>query len=468
MDAHNLPSDIRRMILNALLQTGGKLASHATVSREWQAVIEPHNFSHLKLTMPRVEELDAMTRRTEMHVQYIWLCLELQDYGCIQATSSQGMNNADGYAIGRALHGFLDAIYPWTPRPELVIDISIHSPSDSAYWFKSLTFEPDRPFGKYAAVSFAANKKQQHDGTGREIMLTSDSIRRIFSPILTKKPLDVGEEDYLWWRYWRQIPVVTAVLLRQQTRRRWSLNMMTQLLSRFPNLREIHYEPWRMWDDGGQEMVDVELASLIETIATSNLKKLSLFENFNQLLEQISASFITDASLFFRTRNCSPDWKWWSLTSLALTSQLLEPSTAPGKIVNLLDMAAEAAMKMPKLEVMELWNGRPGMAAIFRYQTPRYKEGREQKLQSAVMTWRGTWRFALGIAVVRAWERVTFNLHGNSLAIRREIVDSRWIASHADAIYHLKLAELVIRPVSLRQIRIGNIVGDDRVVIDPS
>lgn len=171
-----------------------------------------------------------------------------------------------------------------------------------------------------------------------------------------------------------------------------------------------------------------------------------------------------DASDFFWARKSH--WKWRSLTTLVLTSRQLEPSTKPDDILNLLDRAAGAAKRMPRLEIMELWNGRAGMVAIFRYQTPRYKGDGEKRQHHAVMTWKGTWQFALVVPVVRAWERVTFNLHGDSLAVRRERVDSRLIRSHGDAVCQLKLEELVVRPVSLRQIRVESLLGEDRIVID--
>jgi hypothetical protein len=71
------------------------------------------------------------------------------------------------------------------------------------------------------------------------------------------------------------------------------------------------------------------------------------------------------------------------MTSLALTSQLLTPDESPIKIDNLVQTAAAVAMKMPNLESMEIWNGREGLAMLFRYQLTG-------KWQPAVLTCRGT------------------------------------------------------------------------------
>lgn len=222
---------------------------------------------------------------------------------------------------------------------------------------------------------------------------------------------------------------------------------------------------------------DVAFQSLFESLAARQIRRLVLFENFNQLyplsffssisecdairtpafdvsqavaraslnLEHLSASFIVDASYFFDAREHS--WRWPNLTSLALTSRLLAPDESPVEVDNMLRSAAAAAMKMPKLETMEIWNGREGLAMLFRYQLAR--GGRP-----AVITCRGTWEFALRTPVVQAWEGVALKNHGQGCVIVKDLLDDGVvIESHGDAIHHLKLSSLVIRPVSLQQIR---------------
>ncbi|KAJ5606397.1 hypothetical protein N7510_009178 [Penicillium lagena] len=201
------------------------------------------------------------------------------------------------------------------------------------------------------------------------------------------------------------------------------------MFARLPRLQEIYYEPWREWLDIQQGytdqgeyccvsssfstmyvfiaillaadnlpifIFDLAFRSLFESLASSKLQRLILFENFNQQyppaftgsffgcnpirtptsgvswavakpslkLEKLSASFIVDASCFFQS--CEPSWKWPSMTSLALTSQLLLPDESPIEIDNMLQTAAAVAMKMPNLKLMEIWNGREGSAMLFR------------------------------------------------------------------------------------------------------
>lgn len=111
---HILPVEIRLVILEALLQTDCSLASCATVYREWREVMERHNFSRIKLTIPRLGEFDSMTRRNQIHVRYIWVCLELQEYRCAESAplehTQQGMSNTDSTVIKTAFEDLSETL----------------------------------------------------------------------------------------------------------------------------------------------------------------------------------------------------------------------------------------------------------------------------------------------------------------------------------------------------------------------
>lgn len=111
----------------------------------------------------------------------------------------------------------------------------------------------------------------------------------------------------------------------------------------------------------------------------------------------------------------------------------------------MLKEAAAAALRMPKLETMEIWNGRKGLAMLFRYQ-------KGQNGQPAVITLRGTFDLLLGVEVVRAWRGVAVRQGSGEVERLETRIDARKIGSHGDAIVHLGLSAQVIRPVSLQQI----------------
>lgn len=170
--------------------------------------------------------------------------------------------------------------------------------------------------------------------------------------------------------------------------------------------------------------------------------------NASLKLEHLSASFMVDASYFFDA--CKPSLSFPNLTSLVLTSQLLTPDECPSRINKMLEAAAIAAMKMPKLESMEIWNGREGLAMLFSYHQHRSVGGG----QRAVVTWRGTWRLTLQPPAIQAWEAVARKHGSGGFYVIKEPLDADTvIKSHGDAIHYLNISKPVIQPISLQQIR---------------
>lgn len=118
-------------------------------------------------------------------------------------------------------------------------------------------------------------------------------------------------------------------------------------------------------------------------------------------------------------------------------------------------LAAAAAVKMPKLETMEIWDGQVGLAMLFRYQPDR-------KGGLAVITWKGTWDFALRSSVIQAWEAVALGHRSQGLYCQG-VTGCCCRQESGDAIQHLELLTLVIRPVSLWQIQMEHMVREGLV-----
>jgi hypothetical protein len=161
-------------------------------------------------------------------------------------------------------------------------------------------------------------------------------------------------------------------------------------------------------------------------------------------LEHLAASFIVDASHFFEIE---PSWEWPNLISLVLTSKVLTPDENSIDIGAMLQAAAAAAIKMPQLETMEIWNGRKGLAALFKYQAFR-------DIQEAIIIWRGTWKLTIEPTIIQAWEAVVHRYDGWRFNLVEERLAEAAIKSHGDAIHDLMLSSEVIRPISLQQIQI--------------
>lgn len=517
-----LPGEIRLLILKALVQDGCRLAHLATVSREWQVVLERHNFARIKLTPSRLADFRSMVHRNRTLVGYIWFCLELDDYDCTKCAPGHetpldldemaeavGIVDTDKCPITASFQTLFSTLSTWDPKGDLILDISIHSPSDPEHWFKYLTFLPDMPDHPSQTIptKLEAWDDAQHGwiAGSRHVAPPHRAFLKVFHVVMDEGPFDSDDIEFEWWDQLPSVPAVTSLLLRQQSRRRWKPNALAHMLARFPRLQEVHYEPWREWcsqqrhtDKGELSLSMCPSSSLItsalmeylafhdlfESIQRSNLplKRLVVFENFNQQypavlqrfqfgedleqchstrnphpavgrivalaslqLEHLAASFLVDARHFFAIE---PSWEWSNLTTLVLTSKVLRPGEDPVEIGAMLHAAAAAAMRMPRLETMEIWNGRIGLAAVFRYQTLR-------NARQATVTWRATWELTMEPSLIRAWEAVVHHRYDDSWRLRvvQEWLDTAAIKSHGDAISCLRLSGQVIRPVSLQQIQ---------------
>ncbi|EEY17718.1 conserved hypothetical protein [Verticillium alfalfae VaMs.102] len=429
-----------------------------------------------------------------------------------------GMNDVDSAFVTRSFQDLFSTLSPWKVDGDLVLDISIYSRSDSDHWFKYLEFGPDMPPGR-SSPSFRQSEVSTQSLTDlyddpahgwragrRETALASRVIHRVFDEIECPLPCEDEELEKKCWQRLPLLPAITGVYLRQQTRRRWKPTDLAQMFARFPNLEELWYEPWKD-EPLMQHFTDkCEYAAISLTLPSDfpvndsnppvdhemlfdslhkGLRTMILFENFNQDydtpkswdleavrtrkentalarklartstdLEVLSASYIVDARHFFdaRRESCIRP----NLTSLALTSSLLGPDASSADIDGMLLNAAAAALRMPKIQTIEIWNGKEGLVMLFRYRTAR--DG-----QSVAVTLRGTSEVILGPTVAQAWEAVALQHRHGRVKIESDSIDGRIIKSHGDALCHLKLSMQVIRSVSLRQI-----VKEDQLRTGPS
>ncbi|KXH35153.1 hypothetical protein CSIM01_04678 [Colletotrichum simmondsii] len=470
----SLPREIRLLILQKVMQDDCPLAPLATVSREWQTDIERHNFARIRLTPSRLANFRVMVQRNQSLVCYIWFCLELDEYDCTRCAPSPGrtitdefeevfaISGTDKCPITASFQNLFSILSKWEPHGDLTLDISIYSPSDSKHWFPYLTFYPDTPPDvpdDHTIKKAMANQNYHDPDHGwlhgfRHLASPPWALRKLFHLIMEQGPFDSDDEELKWWDKLPLAPVVTSLLLRQQSRRRWKPESLAHMFSRLPRLQEVHYEPWREWNNPTQKSTDkanMRRREFLEgeDVGTHALRK--PIRDIGQMialtslsLEHIAASYIADASHFFEIRL---DWAWPNLKSLALTAKVLTPHEDSTGIEALLLAAAAAAKKMPQLETMEIWNGRKGLAGLLRYQAFRPK-------REAVLLWRGTWNLAMASSVIHAWEAVTHQYDILRLRVAEEKLDEVDIKSHGDAIQHLRLSCLVIRPVSLQQIQI--------------
>lgn len=265
----SLPNEIRLMILETLLQDGCSLASLATVSREWQTIMEEHNFARIKVTLSRLRVFGPMLHRNRALVRYIWLCVELAEYGCMDCESIGLEEYARSYGAvvcECVFHNLFSVLSTWEPHGSLLLDISFHSPSDPEHWFPGLTSLPDIPsFEEFELAvcgkskpKVAAPKDNKHgwaDGSpSLQALYKITEDVKIETVDKGRCPLeDIDDRS----RRMPVAPAVTGFLLRQQNYRQLNPRQVGRMFEVCTGLQDVYYEPWRQCDDSSQFEVDL-------------------------------------------------------------------------------------------------------------------------------------------------------------------------------------------------------------------
>jgi hypothetical protein len=175
-----------------------------------------------------------------------------------------GISNTDNNSITTAFQELFSTLSTLEPNKDLLLDISVYSPSDSEHWFKYLTFGPDTTSDECdlsqrteQSILVKLDDHQHNWVAGSQKSTPPQAcIDKVFDEIMGEGPFNDDEEEDRWWQQLPLVPAVTGVLLRQQNRRRWKPTALAQMFSRLPRLQEICYEPWREWYDCQQEWTD--------------------------------------------------------------------------------------------------------------------------------------------------------------------------------------------------------------------
>lgn len=255
---NDLPAAVRYTILEELANEEGR-SSFASVSLEWQLVMERENFRWLKVTNSGLEEFDAFTRGRRHLVEYVWLNIELPTYTCHscddrESPSSTSRNRS---TVRKAITRLFSILSTWpsSGASEINLEISAQSPSDSQHWFKNCCLGSSiqdelKVFNdcNYETKNYETeNSIVPHDPrhgwvNGQRVLApTSSAVSRIFELIDVPLPgLCV-------------VTVITAFIIRRQTRRRFSPQTLKFLLDSLPRVDTMMYATWQecriLWRD---------------------------------------------------------------------------------------------------------------------------------------------------------------------------------------------------------------------------
>ncbi|KAH6637429.1 hypothetical protein C7974DRAFT_450324 [Boeremia exigua] len=481
-----LPADIRLLVLDEISgQKNRGWAQGAAVCKEWQAVLEPKNFSQLTVQLSCLDGLETLVIRQRPLVRRICFYIELPRYGCHACYRSKATYGQTSALFRKAILRLFSILSTWQPAGQLILELSASSPSDSQHWFKNYCFGP----GHEDTTDWTEQERalRWHDPkhgwiAGYQAELPDpEAFLRLFSPLCSSVP--------------KTLPIVQAVTsfcIRRQLRHELFPRVLEALWEKLPRLESIVYELWRARRHFYYMHMQSELASLFESSVPKHVKRVSIFRDFNDQLtlasyndqltlashnatihlnldsdvgiipavplrvtrafaarsphlEHLSISHMIDAQLFFTLCQCP----WPLLQSLTLTASTLARRAPRQHIYTLLRNASTTALTMPRLSTMVLWNSEPRHACALMYQ-------RHTASAMATLTWRGTWNLELPEDVVASWKKVAGLCY---LRLEKEALHDVDIRSHGDAIHHLRLPDGVADPVSLYQIRHEGMLG---------
>ncbi|GFP59993.1 peroxisomal long-chain fatty acid import protein 2 [Trichoderma asperellum] len=162
--------------------------------------------------------------------------------------------------------------------------------------------------------------------------------------------------------------------------------------------------------------------------------------------DNLAATFLVEASDFFQAYK--PEWIWRDLRSLTLTSYLLDPKRKVDEINGMLQAAGVAALAMPMLQTLEIWNGGVGHAAVFAYHAERGE---------AAISWTSTWDLVFNPYIVDVWRKVGYKNHRcEKLGIEQRLIeDTDAIRRYVDVIELLRTKKHVISRQSLDELRLS-------------
>ncbi|KAF6835352.1 hypothetical protein CPLU01_04432 [Colletotrichum plurivorum] len=501
----SLPKEIRHLILELLPSTGRGWSAHAQVCQEWQGVLERENFRQLDLRALCLDNMDRfVTPRVRPLIKHIWLDLEVRQHACVRCPVPEGRFGSyttaeNNTSVAMMIKRLFSILSQWTPEDApngLTLELSVTSPTDNQHYFRNLYFgcgshtddtpDPHRRRKPNPHTHLRPQIPQdwyhdpKHDWVdGRQVspprLQELNQLFRAVSP-----------------RFEDGLPTVHAInelVIRRQTRRQFEPWSLGRIMKDLPRLERLVYEPWRGSRNRFSLIADTQYIMLLLDcdFFPSTTKKISLFEDYNpeytgditetrannsrsisapalplptcslaqafvqrsRRLEQLSVAFMIEAGDFFQAWESK--WIWENLTKLALTSSKLDSNSKPTHVAALLRSAATAALSMPKLQNMVIWNGKRDEACKFQYSIEKSSENGRP---AATITWKGTWNFILDPEgdVVRDWDAVAAKTDCEHLHIQTEPRITAVVNSHAHAIRLLGLPTEVIDPSSLWQI----------------
>ncbi|OHF02108.1 hypothetical protein CORC01_02687 [Colletotrichum orchidophilum] len=438
-----LPMELKLLILEQLANahsfhdsTRSGLAPYASVSRDWQRFFESLTFRNFVLRLKDLIPFREYTQspRRRGYVRHIWLRLEESRDGEESLGIPVGGSSTNHF--GSAMLYLWTTLASWTIEESsegLTLEMSTHTLAGLIRYARHV---PKDDIGHYSK-HLETGSLEQYDHVAR-FNHTSPSWATHIAP---SSSMQAGAMRALYTYDVKlshirlpPVEVVTKFLTRRANTRNIHPDTLDQIVRSLPRLGEIHFERWRLGREGDERRWLKGLNDMCRYGLPLSVKKLTIFHEEIRVpffarsaprrmvmeeligslvqgalhLEHLALCFIIEADEFL-----SNTLEFRNLTSLTLTSALFIDRSADTdeaverlmKTKKLLLLAAMAASRMPKLQLIEIWNGGDGQASVFCY-----KVGGER----AEVIWKSTQdELIVDADVLEAW-RATARVHGRN------------------------------------------------------
>ncbi|XEV05269.1 hypothetical protein FSHL1_010556 [Fusarium sambucinum] len=488
---YSLPPEIQNMILNFVAEPStssstpqaastpekSNLAPYACVDKFWNSFFESRIFNNLIIKQDDIPTLSQIVgRQRRLFLRHLWLRIELPKYltSTIKEEEKPKILWALDSVFTKSISDLWDVLSVWdsTRHIGMTLELSAFSPRDwNNFLAHNCTVEKDVELYKRYLTSGSTEQYEAVSDIHESYVNLHHAIRNVprrndyWFPTVNNlfgwKPLEFTKDV-------AQLPpvsIVTKFLIRRQQFREIYPTALETVLTSLTDVQEIHVERWRCAESSDEKMWCKEAQIAFGMSLPPSVKRLSLYgetskvfhtwepkkatvvsltktlRQYTRHLESLSISHLIDAKEFLRPfysengARLLPDWR--NLKRLSLTSEIFKTGTEKD-INDLLCAAARVTKKMPKLEMLELWNGEA--ACVFCY-----------RVEDTVgeITWRGIHFPILDNEVVRTWEAASTNnnrpdVRESAKPIKVEnIVSSRQVLKYVTGKYR------ILHPVSV-------------------
>ncbi|RSL77595.1 hypothetical protein CEP51_008944 [Fusarium floridanum] len=493
---NSLPPEIRLLILRCIaLKFKGKetarASSLATVSREWQSFFEGETFRRIALASPDLPAFSKAVRgKNAIRLSYIrnlYLRITLAEYTKRIYDKPESATNIkeNNRSFTSAMTVLLNSLSSWEgTRGGLTLEINAHSPSDQIFHRSEGEVHDDYPIRFEEDLEDWPSFLEYLRGK-KTARVTSIAVplreRRAAARRLRGTPLELlpqrrkggtaGSANNL-----PSVPIVKGLVLRRSFFRGIAPESIATLLrERFVALESFYLQRWigqtvknevELFDDLQTWLMptlppSVKRFSLEQCWRWDSCKSSSVPKIFKGLTRLMATSChrftelsppLMFKSLMFLWQVAQGERNTESkLQHLTIRSTYLHPRGRQDIVTDLLVVAARAAMKMPQIRILEIWNSGHGFGFLFRYTQDNHR---------ATITWRFVEsQFVLMPKVVKAWNKVASE---RPLAIERipftEADGDGTSFNHTSIHRHLALRRLAFDPITEAQMTARNIL----------